>query len=112
MLVFAPFVLYNRNCSWLLVCCGLLVDYYCCCIFLRVWSLLVVETLKGVFLHSIGVMIVYVFVLHLPHTCLFNFFYTCGGNAMLHGGVWKPSRQSLFLFVGYWSFWIVVDLLL
>ena len=31
---------------------------------------------------------------------------------MVHGGVWKPSRQSLFLFVGYWSFRIVVGLLL
>ena len=36
--------------------------------------MLVVETLKGGLLHSIGVMIVYVFVLHLSHTCLFNFF--------------------------------------
>ena len=36
--------------------------------------MLVVETLKGGLLHSIVLMIVYVFVLHLSHTCLFNFF--------------------------------------
>ena len=37
--------------------------------------MLVVEALKGGLLHSIGVMIVYVFILHLSHTCLFNFLY-------------------------------------
>ena len=68
--------------------------------------------LKPGLLHSIVVMIVFVFVLHLSHTCLFKFVYICGGFAMVHGGVWKPLRQSLFLFVGYWSFRIVVGLLL
>ena len=110
---FAPFVLHNRcNCRWLLVCCGLLVGYYCCCIFLRVWSVLVVETLKGGLLHSIGVMIVYVFVLHLSHTCLFNFFIFLAEMRWCTEVCGNPQGSPCFCLLVFGLFGVVVDLLL
>ena len=42
----------------------------------------------------------YSFYICVIDICL-NLFYICGGNAMVRGGVWKVSRQSLFFFVSY-----------
>ena len=71
--------------------------------------MLVVEALKGGLLHSIGVMIVYVFVLHLSHTCLFDFFIFVAEMRWCTEVCGNPQGSHCFclLVIGLIGFWCV-----